>query len=159
MLRTTIHMKKTIYRKIDIAASQLQVSKREIIIILLSQIQRDIKHFPKGFTLVKYQPRDPLKQWHCFTIVFKKQENELVSDFRRLGKFSVSYFIAIATERYLDQLLLDGEIMHKNVKLDQYAIGQSIVNGIICWEYYWGDPGDSPRNRTCVKIFLRMGNG
>jgi hypothetical protein len=145
-----------VYNKISLAAEKLGTSKRSIVIMLLTKIRYDIDKFQGGFTLVEYQPRDPYMQWHCFTIIFNKQENELVSDFRRLGKLSVSYFVAKAVEYYLNELLNKGKTMHNYVILNHYVISQSIVNGIICWEYYWGNPGPTPRNRTNTKIHRRL---
>jgi len=157
MLRTTINMKKSVYKKICLAAVKLDTSKREVVIMLLTRIRYSINDYQGGFTLVNYQPRDPRKRWHCFTIKYKEHENELVSDFRRLGKFSVSYFIAKAVRRYLKKMLNDGEKGHNYVKLNHYAIGQSMVDGIICWKYYWGDPGTPLKDRTSLKILRSTG--
>jgi len=152
MLRTTIYMKKSIFTRIGHAADRLGTSRRAIIVMLLERIRHDIDQFQGDFTLVKYQPRDPRKEWHRFTIVYKKQENELVSDFRRLGKLSVSYFIAKATERYLNEILMEGGSVHNYVELDHYAIGKSIVNDIICWEFYWGPPPPPRKDRITTTI-------
>lgn len=156
MLRTTINMNYDVFNRIGLAAVKLGTSRRAIVIMLLTRIRDDIDQFQGGFTLVEYQPRDPFKQWRCFTIIFKNQENELVSDFRRLGKLSVSFFIAKAVEYYLNELVNNGGTMHNYAKLNHYVIGQSTVNGIICWEYYWGNPGPTPRNRTTTKIHRRL---
>jgi len=156
MLRTTINMNYDIYDKVCLAAEKKGTSKRAIVIMLLGRIRDDIDRHQGGFTLVEYQPRDPMKRWHCFTIVFSKRENELVSDFRRLGKLSVSYFIAKAVEYYLDEIIKCGGIMHNNVILNHYAIYQSIVNGVICWEYYWGDHLPSPKNPKTTKILRQL---
>ncbi|TAL35263.1 MAG: hypothetical protein EPN93_10715 [Spirochaetes bacterium] len=147
MLRTSINMRIAVFIKIGFAAARLGKTHREVVVMLLARIREDIEHFPGGFTLVRYQPRDPLKLWHCFPITFRKNENELVSDFRRLGRFSVSSLVAIATERYLEELLQDGTIRHNYVEFPHYAIGKRIENGILCWELYWGDPDDTPKGR------------
>ncbi len=150
-MKTTINMKKSVFKKISQAADRLGTSKREIVIMLLDRIRQNISHYEGGFTLVKYQPRDPRKRWHCFTIKYQEHENEIVSDFRRLGKFSVSYFIAKAVRRYLNKILNEKE-GHNYVQLTSYAIGQSIVNGVICWEYYWGPPKNPPKKQTTTRV-------
>ncbi len=145
MLRTSINMNIAVFVKIGLAATRLGKSRREIVIMLLSRIRHDFHLFQGGFRLVRYQPRDSSKQWHCFTIRFKKHENELVTDFRKLGKYSVSYLVALAVDWYLDELLQDEGDRHNYVELKAYAIGIRIENGIICWELYWGDPPEDTR--------------
>lgn len=140
MLRTSINMNIAVFVEIGIAATRLGKSRREVVIMLLTRIRHDFHLFEGGFRLVKYQSRDPLARWHCFTISFKKHENELVTDFRKLGKYSVSYLVALAADRYLRELMQDGGDGHNYVELKDYAVGKRIDNGLICWELYWGDP-------------------
>ncbi|TAL29756.1 MAG: hypothetical protein EPN93_20675 [Spirochaetes bacterium] len=157
MLRTTINMRISIFDKISRAADQLGKPRREIVILLLSRIRRDFRRYPGGFTLVKYQPREMLNLWHPFTITYKEEENELVTDFRKFGKLSVSYFVAIATERYLDELLADGGKSHNYVPIDHYALGKRVQNGVCVWETYWGDPGNPGKMSGNTKIHRRIG--
>ncbi|TAL35000.1 MAG: hypothetical protein EPN93_11135, partial [Spirochaetes bacterium] len=124
MLRTSINMRNDIFIRIGIAAVRLRKSQREVVIMLLNRIRGDFNHFQGGFTLVRYQPRDPRKRWHCFPIRFREAENELVADFRKLGRFSVSYLVAMATDRYLEEMLQDKKSRHNYAKFAHYAIGQ-----------------------------------
>jgi hypothetical protein len=116
---------------------------------------RDIDRYQGGFTLVKYQARDPLKRWKRFPISFRENENEFVKDLRRLSKFSVSYLMAIAAERYLEELLKAKGKKHNYAEFPDYAVGQRISDGIICWEFYWGDPDPSTKSFITSKIHLR----
>jgi hypothetical protein len=143
MMRTSINMNLAVFLKIAFAAARLGKSRREVVIMLLNCVLRDIDRFQGGFTLVKYQPRDPQKLWHCFPMRFKKNENEFASDLRKLSKLTVSYLVAIATERYLNELVRDSEYRHNYSKLPHYAIGQRTERGFICWELYWGDPAEA----------------
>jgi hypothetical protein len=138
--------------KINAAAARLGKTDQEVVKMLLRRILCDIDRHQGGFTLVRYQPRDPLKRWKRFSIRYRKNENEFVKDFRGLSKFSVSYLVAIATERYLKELLEDKENEHNYAEFPHYAIGQRVENGIICWELYWGDPGPSPKSSGTTKI-------
>jgi len=148
-------MKNAVFVKIGIAAKQLGKSRREIVILLLTRIRKDFHHFPGGFGLVKYQPRDPSKEWHTFTITFKYGENELVTDFRKFGKLSVSYFVRIAAERYLDELLADGGKSHNYVKLCRYTLGQRVQKGSLCWETWWEYTGKIHKPGTNTRIHRR----
>jgi hypothetical protein len=155
MLRTSINMKHAVFLRISLAAARLGKTRREIVLMLLRRILQDINHLQGGFTLVKYQPRDPLKQWHCVSLSLRKNENEFVADFRKLGKCSVSYLVAIATDRYLEELLHDGGSGHNYAEFIHYAIGQRLEGDIICWELYWGDPGPLPKGGGNSKIHRR----
>jgi hypothetical protein len=106
---------------------------------------------------VRYQERDPLRQWHRFSISFRKDENEFFTDLRKLGKLSVSYLVAIAVEQYLDELLRKGTKIHNYVRFNHYAIGQRNDGGIICWELYWGEPPDPPKAAGAARIHRRTG--
>ncbi len=152
MLRTTINMKSAVFVKIELAANHLGISKRGVVILLLMRVRKDFSWHQGGFSLVKYQARDPLKRWHRFTITFREKENELFSDFRRLGKLSVSFFVSKAVEKYLDELLHAKGESHNYVDIDQYAIGQSAVDGVICWEFYWGPMPKRQKKRKNAKI-------
>jgi hypothetical protein len=116
---------------------------------------RDIERLQGGFTLVRYQTRDNLKRWHCFSISLREDENEFFTDLRKLSKLSVSYLVAIAVERYLDELLKEGESRHNYTIFTHYAVGQRTEAGIICWELYWGDPVDTPKAVTQTRIHRR----
>jgi hypothetical protein len=155
MMRTSINMRLSIHNKILLAAARLGKTRQEVVKILLRRILLDIGRYQGGFRLVRYQARDPFKQWKCFKIAYRKNENEFVEDFRGLSKFSVSYLVAIATERYLEELLEDGEGRYNNTEFPHYAVGQRVENGIICWEYYWGDPAPIPQPPATTKILRR----
>jgi hypothetical protein len=143
MLRTTINMRFDIFHKISLAASMLGKSRRQVVIKLLIRLMSDMERLQGGFMLVRYQERDPIKHWHCFSISFRRDENEFFTDLRKLGKFSVSRLVAIATELYLDELLREGGSMHNYARFEHYSIGRRTEGGIICWEMYWGDPTDT----------------
>ncbi|TAL35710.1 MAG: hypothetical protein EPN93_09645 [Spirochaetes bacterium] len=155
MLRTSINMSHIVFVNIALAAAKLKTSRQAVVIMLLKRVLRDIDRFQGGFTLVKYQPRDPLKRWHCFPICFRKNENEFASDFRKLSRFSVAHLVAIATKRYLHELLHDSAGRHNYVRFPHYAIGQRSTGGILCWEFYWGDTENHPERASPTKILRR----
>jgi hypothetical protein len=155
MLRTSINMDPSVHKEVSFAAARLGKTRQEIVKMLLRRILCDIDCYQGGFSLVKYQPRDPLKRWKCFSITFRKNENEFAKDLRGLSKFTVSYLVAIATERYLEDLLEDSDCRHNYVEFPHYTVGQRIENGIICWELYWGDPGPTSKSAGTAKIHRR----
>ncbi|TAL35700.1 MAG: hypothetical protein EPN93_09580 [Spirochaetes bacterium] len=155
MLRTSANMRPDILHTLNAAAERLGKPRREVIVKLLMRIMDNIGRFQGGFTLVRYQERNPEKQWRCVGISFKKDEYEFFSDIRRLSKFSVSFLITIATERYLDDLLNEAEEEHNNTAYTHYTIGQRVENGILCWEMYWGDPTPTLKGGGNTKIHRR----
>jgi hypothetical protein len=155
MLRTSINMRLSVFIKTSLAAAQLGKTHQEVVKMLLRRVLHDIDRFQGGFTLVRYQPRNPEKQWKCFPISFRENENEFAKDLRGLSKFSVSYLVAIATWFYLEELLEDGKNRHKNAEFPHYAVVQRIENGFICWELYWGDPGPILNSAETTKIHRR----
>ncbi len=147
MLRTSLNIHLDVLARIEAAAASLKLPHREIIVRLFMRVVRDYRRYPGGFTLVKYQAADPEKRWHCFPICYSKKENELVTDLRKFGKFSVSRFLAIAVHRYLDELVRATEKgMHNYIDPSSWSLGRKRVDGILCWEIYWGKPkpGEKP---------------
>ncbi|TAL37489.1 MAG: hypothetical protein EPN93_05735 [Spirochaetes bacterium] len=155
MLRTSINMSYAVFEKIALAAARRGICRRELVIMLLRRVLRDIDRFQGGFTLVRYQPRDPLKQWKHFPICFRKNENEFSQDFRKLSRFSLSYLVAIATRRYLDELLRERDAMCNYSQFPQYAIGRRTIKHVTCWEFYWGNTENLPKRASPARILRR----
>ena len=91
---------------------------------------------------MKYQPDDVKKNWHCFHIRFREDENEFMVDLRKVCKFSVSYLLAKAVDLYLDKLW--EEDVEKSVDnyrpFNNYVLHHEVVEGIISLHLYWGYP-------------------
>ncbi|TAL34004.1 MAG: hypothetical protein EPN93_12485 [Spirochaetes bacterium] len=138
MLRTSLNIHFDVLDRISAAAVRLDIPRREVIIRLLMRVVRDHHRYPGGFSLVKYQGHDPEKRWHCFPMYYSKAENELVTDLRKFGKFTVSKFVAIAVYRYLDEIVQEIEVGRYNyVRPSGWSLGQKLVSGSICWEICW----------------------
>ncbi len=92
--------------------------------------------------MVKYQPDDVKKNWHCFHIRFREDEYEFFTDLRNVCKYSVSYLLAKAVALYLDEIGdIDGEKSVDNYRLFRnYVLHHEVVEGIISLHSYWGYP-------------------
>jgi hypothetical protein len=159
MLRTTININLDVLVEITAAAIRLEVSRRKLIVRLLMRIMRDISRYQGEFTLVKYQPYDPLGRWHHFPIVFRKDENEFFTDLRKFSKYSVSYLVAIAVREYLPEILAEQKKSRHNYSYNEWALGLRMVRGALCWEIFWGDPVPDPRNAPGEIILRRTASG
>jgi len=143
MLATTLNIHKEIFLKLTQASILLKKSRRAIIIMLLMRIMRDIHKIRRGFTTVKYQPDDLKEKWHCFSIKFKFDENEFWGDMRKVGKYSVSFLLAIAVNKYLDEILgRNKKKIYNYVHFNNYLLYREVIDGIICWKSYWGFPSE-----------------
>ena len=141
MLSTTINMHRDILIKIKEAAIRLDKSQRDIIVLLLMRIMRDHCKIMNEFTAVKYQPNDIREKWHCFHIKFKHDEYEYFIDLRKVCKCSVSLCIAIAVERYIDELTQKIKIGVDNyTRFSNYVLRHKVIEGVYCWYLYWGFP-------------------
>jgi hypothetical protein len=87
--------------------------------------------------------------------ILRKNENEFASDFRKLSRFSLSCLVAIAAKRYLEELLRNQEVMYNYTEFPYYAISQRVVEGIICWELHWGNPGNVSKGIPPPRIYRR----
>ena len=137
MASTTINIRREVLSKITNAAIQSNKSRREIIIYLLKLVARNNDSHLRGFGTVKYQSDDDPDNWHCFHIRFKPDEYEYFLDLRKVCKCSVSHLVAIAADKYLNDIManVDNYALFSN-----YVLRREIIDGIICWHLYWGYP-------------------
>lgn len=141
MTNTTINIRLDILEKITDAAEKLNTSRRAIIVKLLLRSMNDIHKFHRGFTTVKYQPDEEKEKWHCFSIRFKPDEIEFWCDLRKIGKYSISYLVAIAVEKYLDEIIKKFvKVAYNYARHSNYVLYREVVEGVICWQCYWGLP-------------------
>jgi hypothetical protein len=141
MIATTINIHISTMTALSRAAIKLNVTRREIIVRLLMRVMRDCDDYRREFSTVRYQSDDRERRWHCFSIKFKNDENEFFTDLRKLCKCSISLLVAIAVKRYLKQMIVEIEKgVHKYAPFRYYLLQQVVVNGIICWQLYWGNP-------------------
>ncbi len=62
---------------------------------------------------------------------------------RKFFKMSVSFILAYAVMRYLDEVLKRNKSAD-NYCYQNYIFMKEVVNGIICWQIYWGIPQKIP---------------
>jgi hypothetical protein len=142
MFASSINMHQDTLARLSYAAVKLNTSRREVIVRLLMRVMRDIDAFRRGPGTVCYQPDDREGRWHCFAVKFKTDENEFFADLRKLCKCSVSFLVAIAVEKYLDDMLEENRKgIYDYTGFSGYQILKELSCGILCWRHYWGNPG------------------
>ncbi len=137
-METTLYMHIDILEKITYAASLLEISRSEMIMLLIKQL---MKHTPDSEgvgTMIRYQQRSIPGSWHTFHIRVKMDDYEYMLDVRKIFKMSVSLILAYAVNRYLDKLLKTNTT--DNYRFNNYVLIREVVDNIICWRSFWGYP-------------------
>ena len=145
LIETTLHVHKSILNRLDTGAETSRRSRTLIIKLLIQRIMKDNQRMIKTYSRVKYQERDVKENWSRINIVFNEYEYEYCQDLRKFFKMSVSYILAYAVLRYLDELMKRGKITD-NYWYKNYILIVKTVDEIVCWQIYWGNPSELPLN-------------
>ena len=137
-VETTILIKKEVLDEVNRASVKTGMSRSEVISVLLERIMNDYKDMTKLGKRVKYQPREDVKDRHCFHVCFKENDYEYFLDLRKLFKLSLSYLLAISVKRYLRSII--NEECTDNYRFSNYVLTAEIINGVISWRLLWGYP-------------------
>jgi hypothetical protein len=143
LIETTLHVHKSILDKLYQGAVTTGRSTTSIIKLLIQRFMNDNRRMTKTNSRIQYQERDLKENWHCIHVVFNEYEYEYCLDLRKFCKLSVSYILAYAVRRYLDEVLeelLNGGTNTDNYYYCNYVFIRKIVNNVICWQIYWGLP-------------------
>ena len=101
-MRTTVYLNSLHFEKLETASKVLNLSTNEIVTILLTRMTDNSVFSTKPYETVKYQTSNPDIIWITMHVTFKPVFYEKVQDLRRNYKFSVSWFISYAINKYLD---------------------------------------------------------
>jgi hypothetical protein len=143
MIATTLNIHRDVLTQIKDTSILFDKAQREIIVLLLMRMMRNHYKFRKMFCTVKYQRKDVKTNWRCFHIKFREDENEFFVDMRKFCKISVSYLLAIAVNKYLDELIESFDKPVDNYhRFKDYVLLHEEVEGVFSWRIYWGFPYD-----------------
>jgi hypothetical protein len=144
-MRTTINIQKKLFLKLENASETLNISKNEIVDLLLRKIIAANSFKSKAFETVRYQERDPEKNWHQLHVTFSPRLYETGLDSRKFFKYTVSYVVSFAIINYLDELINKIIKLNYNVeKVDNYPLDYIFVakdfNNFQGFVIIWGVP-------------------
>ena len=147
-IETTMHVHTSILEILTYGEEMTGRPIKVIIKLLMQRIMDDNHKLLKAYRRVKYQERDKEKNWRRVHIVLNEYEYEYYLDMRKFYKMSVSFILAYAVMKYLNELV--NELLDRNKNTDNYLYSNYIfiketVDGIICWKTYWGIPQKLPR--------------
>ena len=143
LIESTIHMHKSTLEMLNRGAEISRRTRTSIIKLLMQRVMKDNTKMLKINSRVKYQERDERENWHRLHIVMNEYEYEYYLDMRKFFKMSVSYILAFAVRRYLDEILSElanGIKNTDNYIYKNYIFIKKIIDGITCWQTYWGIP-------------------
>ena len=143
LIETTLYINKSILETLNKSSAITGINKNKIIKLLMQRVMKDNQRLLKSYSRVKYQERDIKENWHRLHIVLNEYEYEYYLDMRKFFKMSVSFILAYAVMRYLDEVLKKNK-SSDNYCYQNYIFMKEVVNGIICWQTYWGIPQKIP---------------
>jgi hypothetical protein len=143
LIETTMHVHKSILEMLEKSSETTGRARTYMIKLLMQRVMRDNQKLLKSYSIIKYQERDLKENWHRIHIILNEYEYEYFLDMRKFFKMSVSFILAYAVMRYLDEVM--NELLKKNINADNYhyinyVFIKETVYGIVCWKIYWGIP-------------------
>src|SRR4030043_2099750 len=138
IIETTLNIQAMILTKINQAAQLSGTTRTFVIVTLMKKVMNETQNQVLCGARVRYQDRRKPDDWHTFHVQLKPDEYEYILDLRKLMKMSVSYILAYAVEKFIDELILKKDT--DNYLYTNYVIVKDIIDDIICWKLIWGYP-------------------
>jgi hypothetical protein len=141
---TTLNIHEDIAGKITDTALSMGIRRSDLIVLLLHRFMEETGQSVRIGRLVQYQKRRPAHEWRRVHAYVEDDEYEIFLDMRKLTKRSLSYILAIAVERYLDDIVK--EKFTDNNRNSNYIIIKEEIDSIPCWMLIWGNPPSLTRH-------------
>lgn len=140
IIETTININIELKNKLIRASLLSGKTQKQILSFLLYKLKKEYGMSAHSWVRLKYQKRDPRKRWSKHHIVLSPGEYEYCSDLKKVCKYSLSGLIAYAIEKYLDDISWISNVDTDNYHCSNYIFSNIVVDGIICWQFFWGIP-------------------
>lgn len=163
LFETTMHIHTNTLEMLNRGAAITGRTRTFIIKLLMQRMMSDNQKLLQSHSRVKYQAREAKENWHQLHMSMNEYEYEYYLDMRKFFKMSVSFILAFAVRRYLDEVLnelLNDSNITDNYRYHNYIFIKKLIDGVICWQIYWGMPQktsnllnpESPRINTMQHI-------
>jgi hypothetical protein len=143
LIETTLHINKRILEMINEYAEKTNISRASIIKLLIHKVMHNNRSMIKTYSRIQYQARDMKENWYRIHIVLNEYEYEYYLDMRKFFKMSVSFILAYAVLKYLDELIKQNISNDKYCYINYILIKETLDN-VILWKIYWGVPQKLP---------------
>jgi len=152
-IKTTLHLRRETETRISDAAAITGLNKSEIVVKIMRKLMRNEQAMMRLGNAVHYQAKAPGEEWCRMHLGLWAGEYESFIDTRKLFKWSVSFLVALAVEKYLDKVLedlngADTSRCSDNYLYLHYAIVHKQMDDVVCWKLFRGMP------RKKRKLFL-----
>jgi hypothetical protein len=147
MVETTVYIHRNTLEMLNRGAAISGRTRTLLIKLLIRRMMRDNQKMLKSHSRIKYQKRDLKENWHRLHLVMNEYEYDYCLDMRKLFKMSFSFILAFAVNRYLDEIMnksLDVNNNTDNYLYKNYILIKKTIDGVICWQIYWGIPKKLP---------------
>ncbi|MBN2080202.1 MAG: hypothetical protein JW838_14630 [Spirochaetes bacterium] len=138
---TTINIRMDLFDILMDVEKKSGHARRKIISSLLRRLADDPGIIPEPWERIRYQKRNPNNGWCRFHLLLREDEYEFFLDLRKFFKRSVSFLIAYAIDRYLDEIITIEREFCDNYPYKNYIMSRMVVDKIVCWMLCWGVPG------------------
>ena len=137
---TTLHIRIEILEQITRAADYYNVSRSQVIALLMKKVADETVRPCRIGRKVKYQTRRLSGEWRKIHVQFREDAYEYCLDLRKLLKMSVSFILAYAVEKYLEKLMT--QKTPDNYRFTSYIIAKEVIDSVKIWKFIWGMPPD-----------------
>ncbi len=146
-IETTLHIHQSILALLNRIVEVKGTNRTFIIKLLMQRMMRDNKKMLKSCSRIKYQERDVKENWHRIHFVMNEYEYEYYLDMRKFYKMSISFILAYAVKKYINEVM--NELLNRGKNTDNYIYRNYIlmtksINETICWQICWGIPQKLP---------------
>ena len=143
IIETTVHVHNSILEMLNRSAEITGRARTSIIKLLMQRVMKNNQKMLKSYSVIRYQERDVKENWHRLHIILNEYEYEYYLDMRKFYKMSVSFILAYAVRRFLNEVV--SELLDRNNNTDKYNFRNYIfmketIDGVTCWRIYWGIP-------------------
>ena len=127
-MRTTININKDLRNRLLNTADMLHISSHDLIAMLVRLVISKNSYELNISRGVRYQNRDPVKNWETHHVTLDDRLYNASLDFRNFFKVSVSLLISFAILNFLDVVekkLVNSKI--NNQKVDNYPLNYIVI--------------------------------
>lgn len=140
-IHTTVNLGFAHALLLNASARKLGVKRSQLIVLLMEKLLLLWKSMKRSEVTVQYQKKFSFEEWKVVHVFLTGQEYEVFTDMRNFFKRSVSYMLAIAIRKFLQEILDDGKEKFQshcdNYEIINYKRTGKFDKNYICWHINW----------------------
>jgi len=155
-IATTLHIRCDLLEKVNAASKKMNISRSGLVSILLLKYMETNRAGMKSFASVAYQERQDDSSFTTKSLCLREDVYEKWCDVRKAFKFSASYIIAMAIEKYLDEIVHGQKIPYNYFSM--YITNTTYHDNVCIIQTLWGVAGEKIlaeilKNRETADVF------